>query len=184
MSVVHLGRGGRDLDAAAHHVGYEWLTLAEMTAELDQVPGTRTLTQTALLEALLIHARCLINFVCGDRDGRHHKDDIIPADFLGYEWWPADQELDRTLRGRLPMINKHLAHVSWDRVTDGSTLIWSVVLVSHQTHWAMKLFTAEAQLAASSQAPLFQDVLTAADAVMPALGRRGETPPLLAPPRR
>lgn len=172
----------RDLDSAAYHVAYEWSTLAGMTAELDRVSGTRALTETALLEALLIHTRCLINFVSGDWKGRHHKNDITPEDFLGYAWWPPDEELDRTLRGRLPTINAHLAHLSWDRVTDGS-MMWSVVLVSHQAHWAMKLFAAEAHVAASGQAALFQSTLSVADATMPPLGRRGETPPVLAPSR-
>jgi hypothetical protein len=175
----------RDLDAAAVHVVYEWVALAEMTAELAKVTSVRTTVEHALLEAVLVHNRCLINFLCGDVNGRHGRRDIVPADFLGYEWWPDDDEdFDRLLRGRLPVLNKHLAHLSWERVTDATPVLWSVVLIGHQTHWGMKLFTVEAVKASSPQASLFDANRVRSEAAMPPLGKVAETRPVLAPERK
>lgn len=173
----------RDLDSAASHVVYEWVTMAEMTAELAGVAGARSVIENALLEALLVHNRCLVNFVSGDWLGRHGKRDIQPQDFLGYPWWPSDEEFDRELRGRLSVINKHLAHLSWDRVADRAPVMWSVVLISHQSHWGMKLFTEEARRAGSNQAEAFEEARDSAEGVLPRLGRVGETTPVLAPRR-
>lgn len=173
----------RDLDVAASHVVYEWVSLAEMTAELAKVTGQRALIENALLEAVLLHNRCLINFVCGNLKGGHAKNDIQPADFLRRDWWPEDEQFDRQLRGRLPMLNKHLAHLSWERVTDSTPVLWSVILVSHQTHWGMKLFTAEAVRTGSTQASIFEASRDRVELALPELGRVAETSPVLAPVR-
>lgn len=47
-----------------------------------------------------------------------------PADFVRTAWVLADAEMDRRLRGRLTVINKSLAHLSWERVTNRAGVIW------------------------------------------------------------
>ena len=154
-----------------------------LCTELAKVTGQRALLENALLEAVLLHNRCLINFVCGNSKGERDKNDIQPADFLGRDWWPEDEQLDRQLRGRLPMLNKHLAHLSWKRVTDSTPVLWSVILVSHQTHWGMKLFTAEAARVGSTQASIFEANRDRVELALPRLGQVAETSPVLAPLR-
>lgn len=72
--------------------------------------------------------------------------------FLGEPWWPKDEELDRRLRGRLPIINQHVAHVAWDRLT--IEVMWPFGLLTHEAVWAMKLIFHEAAESCAWLAPL------------------------------
>lgn len=137
------GRSTADLQSAAMYVGFEWTSLAEMSAELAKITGARTIpAEHALMEACFLHLRCLIDFCCGTVEGRRHRNDIQPMNFLGVDWWPPDP-LDRRLRGRLPVINKHLAHLSWERVTDTTPIMWPMASLAHEVTSAMKLFVRE-----------------------------------------
>jgi hypothetical protein len=100
---------GRDLVGGALHIAFEWQTVVEMAVLLAEVDGNRTPEQTAYLEAGLLHYRCLVNFCCGNAHGEWHPNDMKPADFLERAWWPPDEEFDRRLRGRLPLINQDVA---------------------------------------------------------------------------
>ena len=51
------------------HVQYEWTQMAGCAARLELAGGIRTPEENATLEAFLVHARCLINFVCGNYKG-------------------------------------------------------------------------------------------------------------------
>ena len=173
-----------DLNDAAAEIAAEWRVMAEMAAALASATGTRTLTDRAVMEALFLHNRCLVNFLCGNWKGVHGTDDIRPKDFLGYDWWPADEAFERGLRGRLSVVNKHIAHLSWERVTDDTPVIWSVTLVSHQTHWGMHLFTEEAHRVNNPQAPAFAAARDFAQGALPRLPTDvAETTPIQAPPR-
>lgn len=173
----------RDLDAAAREVASEWVVMAELAAALASVTGTRTLTDRAVMEALFLHNRCLVNFLCGNWTGKHGTDDIRPSDFLGRDWWLPDLD-DRGLRGRLRVLNKHVAHLSWERVTDDTPVLWSLTLISHQSHWGMAVFAEDAAQADIAQASTFADARELAEASLPPLPSRvAETTPILAPPR-
>lgn len=176
--------GQREPFAGARHVIREWQTMAQLAAELAQVTGSRTLVDEALMEALLVHNRCLINFLCGNWKGRYQGNDMRPSDFLGYDWTPPDALFERRLRGRLGVINKQLAHLSWDRVTDQTPVFWSVVHMSHQTHVALKLFTAELARTHSPVSGVFMACESELDDVLPVPKQVRETRPVLAPERQ
>lgn len=135
----------RDLQEGANDISYEWQMAAEMAGRLHElVTGTDDedpVLRNAYLEAGLVHYRCLVNFLCGDKGGKWHRGDMQPRDFLGRKWWPPDQELDHRLRGRLAGINQCLQHLSWERVNH--TIIWPFGLLAHEVHYAMGLFLEE-----------------------------------------
>lgn len=177
-----MNRSNSDLKQAIHHVQGEWMLLADMASLLPQ-GRDRTLAETAALESTFVHARCLINFCCGDYGGRRHKGDIQPADFLGVDWWPRDEQFDRKLRGRLPVINQLMQHLSWQRVLDKQSVIWSVVFLAHEVDWAMRLFVAELRATRSRWLDPFEMQESLVRARLPALDQPAETMPHLAPAR-
>lgn len=167
---------------AAHHVNGEWALLADM-ARLLPTSGAQSLADTAALEATLVHARCLINFCCGGYQGGRNRSDIRPEDFLGRDWWPRDEEFDRTLRGRLRFINQELQHLSWQRVLDEEPLGVSVTLLAHEVHWAMHLFVDELRHRSNDWLPNFEIQEQYITARLPTLDRPQQTSPHLAPVR-
>lgn len=140
-------RTAAELESAATHVAYEWQTVVAMAAQLAEVIGSRTALETAVLEAGLVHYRCVVNFCCGNFRGKWQPDDIQPSDFLGRPWWPQDEEFDRRLRGRLPTINVHLAHLAWDRLD--RSVLWPFGLLAHEADYAMRLFLDQVPAGAS-----------------------------------
>lgn len=174
------------LEAAAHHVTYEWLTLAQLARLLvDLEGGDRTLAHNAAVEAFMLHDRCLINFLCGNyKGGRMDGRDIAPSDFLGFEWVLEDEEMDRRLRGRLPGINTCLAHLTWDRVEGGAPFSWPPLFLAWETTWAMRQFVTAVR--ESGGKCLFQFEAAAAQVAqqLPPFRDEYQTTPPYAPPRR
>lgn len=171
------------------HVQYEWTQLAGCAVRLDQVDGVRTAQENATLESLLLHARCLINFLCGNYNGEWSAHDMKPADFVRAPWVLADEEMDRRLRGRLAVINPTLAHVSWRRVTEPRGVIWPTGLVAHEIHCSMHKFVEAVCEASTSSADLWSVAAAEADRWMPSRRKdwaelRGfePAPPRTAPP--
>lgn len=145
--------------------------------------GTRSLADRAVMEACLVHARSLIYFCCGDYGARRDRRDIQPADFLGKDWWPPNDDDDRIVRGRVRFINQKLQHLSWERVLDQEPLLVSVVLLVHEVHWAMTQFINELRTQHNDWFEGFEMQRQALEALLPALNGTAETVPHLAPPR-
>lgn len=156
-----------DLLEGVGHVQYEWTQMAGCAARLALVDGVRSPEENATLEALLLHARCLINFLCGNFDGKWQPNDMKPADFVRAPWGLPDEEMDRRLRGRLTVINKSLAHLSWKRVTDRAGVMWPTGLLAHEVHWSMHVFVDAVLTADASSAALRRDAAAEADQWMP-----------------
>ncbi|MGH9151835.1 MAG: hypothetical protein ACRD03_05465 [Acidimicrobiales bacterium] len=139
----------------------------------DALPDSNSRTEFALqrrnatLEALLVHARCLINFLCGNYKGEWLPSDMRPADFVRTAWVLPDDEMDRRLRGRLPVINESLAHLSWKRVTNTQGVIWPTGLVAHEVHWSMHKFVDAVRAMNTSSAALWSVAAAEADRWMP-----------------
>lgn len=132
-------RNPTDLQLAADEVAADWLSLVTAVAiALD--PATAAPVNRALKDAILGLDRSLIFFLCGGEDGRRDNRDIQPADFLGRDWYPADDEMDQRLRGRLRLISKLRAHLTWHRATDLDVVIWPLTLLAHETSWTMSQF--------------------------------------------
>lgn len=156
-----------DLHRGVSHVEYEWTQMAGCAARLAPVDRVRTPEENATLEALLLHGRCLINFLCGNYKGRWQPDDMKPADFLRASWTLPDEEMDRRLRGRLPIINRTLTHLSWRRVTDPDAVMWPTGLVAHEIHWSLNQFVFAVESANSSSASLWRAAANEAKRWMP-----------------
>ncbi len=172
-------RSASELEEAASHVTGEWALLAETSSLLPQT-GDRSPLERAAMEATLVHARCLINFCCGDAKGKRDARDIPPADFLGADWWPRDEDFDQKLRGRLRFINEELQHLSWQRVVNKAPLLVPIILLVHEVHWAMHLFVAELRAKQSPWHPTFENQEHYVARLLPPLRPTRETVPHLA----
>jgi hypothetical protein len=81
-------RTPNELEQAADQVKATWSALAETVALLPG-SGVRSPAQSIAMDAALVHARCLINFIAGNYAGKRISKDIQPKDFLGVDWWPG-----------------------------------------------------------------------------------------------
>lgn len=161
---------------AATQVCYEWDLLVDLAVRLDEVIGARTSADNNAMEALLVHYRCMVNFLCGGYTGGWHSWDIQPADFVGRVWFPSDEELDRRLRGRLLTINAELQHLSWERILQTDPVMWSTVLLAHEVTYTMGLFHDALELEAPGPVcDLFGASHQRAIEVLPELGDRAGT---------
>lgn len=141
--------------------------MAGAAARLALVDGIRTPEDNASLEALLVHVRCLINFLCGNYKGEWTVLDMKPADFIRSPWVLPDEEMDRRLRGRLTIINRTVAHLSWRRVTERGGVMWPTGLVTHEVHWSLRQFVNAVTSASASSASRWSAAETEADRWMP-----------------
>jgi hypothetical protein len=104
-------RSDEELTKAAAHVQYELGALVGcyerlLTAEKD---AKDPFDANYYLEAMLVHARCLIEFIAKRRRKRDiHRHDYLPG------WEPRKREGDEA-RLLFKKISKHLSHLSWKR---------------------------------------------------------------------
>src|SRR5947207_3316592 len=109
---------------AAQHVAYE-LEVMVATAIAVESPSPDAIANAlaagavvaplaenhGVLEACLLHARNLIDFLLGQKIAT----DVHRSDFVA-QWAPQKTDGTRFLRKTRPLLNKHLAHITWDRV--------------------------------------------------------------------
>jgi len=75
-----------------------------------------------ILEAYLVHGRILASFLGATSP---HRDDITPKDF-GIDWtWPSTAEA-KVVVEHVKAINKHLAHLSWERAAHRDGVWWDL----------------------------------------------------------
>lgn len=130
-----------ELARSASEVCKDWTTAAELVHQAETTfPHVRSAEQTAVITAVIVHYRCLVNFVSGNYDGKWGRHDICPEDFTGAPWWPSDQELDREMRGRLNVLNTEQQHVSWKRL-EGNMTLWPVGFLIREVSFALSEFT-------------------------------------------
>ena len=110
-------RSEQDLQEAASHVGYELVQLAAMPRARRRADeaGQDHVAQ-ACLESMLLHARNLCEFLI---EGRYKSSDIHRSDFTP-RWSPPNSPAKARLRNARPMLDRHLAHLSWERVETGA----------------------------------------------------------------
>jgi hypothetical protein len=151
-------------ETASGHLSYEITMFAALCAEIVRRDRERSsLVSNALLEAALVHARLLIEFVAGrpDRSNPVQRSwspkDIQPTDFLT-EWQPsAGVSLDQYL----DLADKHVVHLSLARTTAGPPL-WPVSRILDAILFQLRLFANAAQREGSPFADTFQAALTVA----------------------
>lgn len=95
-------------------MGYELIMCVHSAQELGR-QGHPAIVQNALLEAVLIHARQLIDFLIRNPT---RDDDMIRSDFGGGDWTPSPADAVARLDSAdlRDLINKHLAHLTWGRI--------------------------------------------------------------------
>ena len=69
----------------------------------------------AYLESMLFHARALSDFFVHTKSG--FPSDIRRTDFAGVDWQPGPADAVARIRSRAPLIDKRLAHLTWERVS-------------------------------------------------------------------
>jgi hypothetical protein len=104
-----------ELQEALHHIGYElWMT-AEASMRIrsaqrdDDVIGIN-----AYLESMLLHARALSDFFVDTKRG--FPSDVRRTDFGDTDWQPGPAEPVARIKANSPVIDKRLAHLTWERV--------------------------------------------------------------------
>lgn len=123
---------------ALKHVAYEVWMMTFAATQLVSTGDDQSLpevgvVQNAYLESTLLHARSLADFLVRD-SGR--KADIRRIDFAD-EWKPEPDEAVTRVKGSLNDLNKHLAHLTWDRVTNAGPTQWNAAaLVTDIVHIA------------------------------------------------
>jgi hypothetical protein len=110
-----MARSDEKLERGAEAVNYELGALVDCYRGLLRAEGNLdAIGQNAYLEAMLVHARCLIEFIAKPRN----KDYIHRHDYL--DGWDVD---DSAASGRASElfgeISKHLSHLSWHRARTG-----------------------------------------------------------------
>jgi len=139
------------------HLNYELTTMAELPRWVDHFVLTgAAIVHHACLEATMIHARLLIEFLAG----REHRDsrDVQPSDFLP-GWEHPDPSL---LRRHLKMIDPYLAHLSKARSDDTTAPAGFLTNLVDDVMAGMALFVEALTTAASPYASAFQGALTVA----------------------
>lgn len=110
------GRSHEDLASALAFVAdevYRCAACAERrVVALAQEDG---IVADACLEAMLVHARSVLEFLLNKP---RFETDIGRSDFPGPDWEMPASPLATDLRTDMKVINKHLAHLTWDRVDD------------------------------------------------------------------
>lgn len=173
---------------AAIEVAARWMRLADTAAELKKARNVRNRADNAAMDACFVNVRAMINFAFGNVNGVWGPNDIRPSDFVGHVWWPEDETgtFDREIRGRLPVINGMVLHLTWDLVTNTETLAMSLLRTTALVNYAMGLFVTKLGLVESRYHEVFlQAYSDHVREVMPELDPHlGETAFDLAPPRR
>jgi hypothetical protein len=158
------------LVSGALTVEYELAALVDCYRRLVAVEDTLDrIAANAFLEAMLIHARCLIEFIEKPPDERHiHRHDYLPG-------WDLSDQTDRDeARLLFDKISTHLSHLSWDRAPVNPPATWLYDL----PHFVVKLFerfVAEADTGHREKPwlPVFEAGVQSARSQLPEVPRPG-----------
>lgn len=160
-----------DLLGGIGHIQYEWTQMAGCAARLELVDGIRTPEENATLggtpRSRPLPRQLPVRQLRGEVVAKGHEAGGLRSHRVG----APDAEMDRRLRGRLTVINKSLAHLSWERVTKRAGVIWPTGLLAHEVHWSMHQFVDAVEAVKASSTALWSVAAAEADRWMPP-GRR------------
>lgn len=131
-------RSPTDLTEAFVHVQYEVSACAEYARRLAARHAQDRDEEIAYLEAVLLHARALHEFLIKPIEDKPRLEDMLRTDF-GPEWHPTaarDETLRRAanaLAAAVEDMHKHLAHLTWARVENPAPAVWSFVEIARET---------------------------------------------------
>ena len=110
----------QDAQAGLEHIAYETGMTVASALRLTRGRLHDSVLENACLESMLLHARSLSDLLT-TTGSRRFKTDMHLSDFSDPAWDPRPGESVDYLQAQGPMINRHLAHLTWDR-TDVSRL--------------------------------------------------------------
>ena len=103
-----------ELHLALTYIADEVHRCAECAARRDvALSEDDGLVADACLEAMLVHARAVLDFLLNDS---RFPTDIRRSTFPGPDWDRPTSELATSLRDDITVVNKHLAHLTWERI--------------------------------------------------------------------
>jgi len=96
-------------------VGFELRMMAHAAARLRQAPlaDDDPMAQNADIDSAHLHARALIDFFLKESN---RASDIRRTDFA-LDWIPNPDDAVERLHGHYRLLNKYLAHLTWERVS-------------------------------------------------------------------
>lgn len=127
----------------ARVIGYELWAFATTVARVDTVDDVYLANN--VVDACLVHARCCSEFLVGrvNRNGERSwkKADVRPLDFLD-QWEPEPEWAVDVLDAHLPLLDKHVVHVTIARA-DLFDHRWNVDALDRAVHAVAVAFLAE-----------------------------------------
>jgi len=135
-------RAVADLRDAMEHLGYELWMLAETSRRIRAAQrDADTVATNAYLESMLFHVRALSDFFVLTKRG--FPSDIRRTDFGSADWQPGPADAVARIRANAPVIDKRLAHLTWERVV-GAPHEWRYTevaadLVAVAEEWSVHL---------------------------------------------
>jgi len=140
-----------ELERCATHLNYEISMLVKLPAWVARFDREGpAILRVACLEALLVHARVLIEFLVGRQ---RPATDITPSTF---HWEPGDTG---DLGSYLPRIDKHLAHLTRERASLATSPPWPVDEMVAQIVGALRPFVTSLNDAGSPYATLIGNAM-------------------------
>jgi hypothetical protein len=155
-----------ELGAALADIGYELqmvcgcaYLIQTLDDTKDALRGYKGVRSNALLESELVHLRSLIEFFFRP-SGR--DDDVGTHEFARNRGWPPKglvwTEVDLSTDTTWDLINKRLAHITWDRTKPNKG--WKPVVLAHDMlgvaiAWAKHLDRPQPKLASAWRAEVF-----------------------------
>lgn len=70
---------------------------------------------------------------------------------------PEDEEMDQRLRGRLAVMARFNAYMSWERVLNKDAVLWPYNLLAWETTWSMGCFVRQLEQVRAAAVPAFQE---------------------------
>ena len=106
-----------DRAEALRNVFYELWMMAEASSRIRSGRLAKDdVAANAFLESMLLHARATTDFFIMDR---RYPSDIQRTEFAP-EWIPEPTDAVKRIRAHVKLINKHLAHLTWERLDNES----------------------------------------------------------------
>jgi hypothetical protein len=149
-----VSRDRESLRAAVLDIDFELHQLVDVARQAEPPTGT---LEVASLESALLHVRNLLAFFDGGEPNWITVKDYLPR------WSPPKSVAMRRLRGMRDLLNAHLSHLSWERVTNRANMAdnpeWSVHGLADDVLMVFTAFVERLQAVDSEAAEWYEPAL-------------------------
>jgi hypothetical protein len=134
-----MARSKGQLRSAAGDLYYEWDMFCSLSREIGRIAPVQTKMEKALLEAFLIHARNLYDFLYTHKGKKH---DVLAQQFFPSPdvWFKTRGKVSAATRNDRNRMDKKLAHLSYTRQTDEAG--WRCDRITDELRAGMERFLA------------------------------------------